>query len=74
MLTVACLATAACATENHYPASQVTQTTAAEAARLLGCASDEVAFCVETNCELEEYRCTSRSDVRDLLKAGDFRH
>ena len=74
LVAAVCLAFGACATDSSYPARQVTQTTPQEAARLLGCQDDEIAFCVETNCELEEYRCTQRSDVRDLLKAGEFRH
>jgi len=74
LLLTAGLVLSGCAAESPYPSSQVTQTTPQEAARLLGCQNDEIAFCMETNCELEEYRCTKRSEVRDLLKAGDFRH
>jgi hypothetical protein len=74
LLAAGCLVLSACATESPYPRQQVTQTTPAEATRLLGCRDDEVAFCIETNCALEDYYCTNRNDVRDLFKAGDFRH
>lgn len=73
-LAVVCLAISACATEQPHLTSRVTQTTPEEAARLLGCSSEEVAFCVETSCELADYQCASRGDVRELFKAGEFRH
>jgi hypothetical protein len=68
------LVCSACAAENPYPATQVTQITPAEATRLLGCQDDEVAMCIETNCELEDYYCANRGDVREMFKAGEFRH
>jgi len=73
-LAAVCVAISACVAEQPYPTSQVTQTTPEEAARLLGCRSDEVAFCIGTNCELEDYQCANRGDVRELFKAGEFRH
>jgi hypothetical protein len=73
-IAVACLTVSACASESPYPGTQVTQTTPREAARVLGCHTDEVALCVEINCELEDYYCGNRGDVREMFKAGEFRH
>jgi hypothetical protein len=30
------------------------------------------AECIEINCELEEWYCAPRDQVRDMFKAGDF--
>jgi hypothetical protein len=46
----------------------------AEIAKSLNCTSEQVALCVETNCEPEEFQCADRGDVRDMFKAGEFRH
>jgi hypothetical protein len=43
-------------------------------AKTIGCRQDEVAICIEVNCEPEEYYCTNRGDVQDMFKAGEFRH
>ncbi len=45
-----------------------------EIAAAAGCSADEVALCVETNCEPEKYQCAARSDVRSFFKADEFRH
>ena len=45
-----------------------------EAARLLGCDHDEVAVCIQTNCELEEYHCAPREDAKKMFRAGEFRY
>lgn len=45
-----------------------------EAARLLGCGHEEVAVCIQTNCELEEYYCAPSDDVKRMLRAGEFRY
>jgi hypothetical protein len=45
---------------------------ASEIAGLIGCSSQEVAMCIEVNCELEEWYCADSNDVRDMFKAGDF--
>ena len=45
-----------------------------EAARLLGCDHDEVAVCIQTNCELEEYYCAPSDDVKKMFRAGEFRY
>ncbi len=65
---VACLAACASSEPNYHPR----EPTAAEVAKLIGCGSEEVALCIEVNCELEEWRCADRNDVRDMFKAGDF--
>ena len=67
-ITVACLAACASSEPNYHPR----EPTAAEVAKLIGCGSEEVALCIEINCELEEWRCADRTDVRDMFKAGDF--
>jgi hypothetical protein len=64
----ACL-TACASTEGN---DRTPTPTAAEVAKVIGCNSDEVALCIEVNCELEEWHCANRNDVRDLFKAGDF--
>ena len=43
-------------------------------AELIGCRPDEVAVCIEVNCEPDQYACTNRGDVKDMFKAGEFRH
>jgi hypothetical protein len=45
-----------------------------EAASVLNCADEEIAICIQTNCELEDYACASREDARKLFKAGDFQY
>lgn len=74
LIPAACLALGACASGDPRTTKPNTQTTPAEAARILGCNEDEVAFCMEVNCELEEYYCANRNDVREMLKAGEFRY
>jgi hypothetical protein len=77
MISAASLALGACATSDPRTSTststQLTQTTPAEAARALGCIDDEVAVCMDSNCELEEYYCAPRDDVRKMFKAGEFR-
>ena len=45
-----------------------------EAARILGCSHNEVAVCIQTNCEIEEYYCAPRDDVKKMFRAGEFRY
>jgi hypothetical protein len=45
-----------------------------EIAKAAGCAHDEVAVCIEIDCQPYEYRCAARSDVLKLFKAGEFRY
>lgn len=42
-----------------------------EIARSLGCARDEVAVCIEINCDAEDYQCAPRGSARDML-SGEF--
>ena len=67
-LLVACLT--ACASSE--PNERAREPSASEVAERIGCNSDEVALCTEINCELEEWHCAPRNDVRDMFKAGDF--
>ena len=62
----------ACASSEPYERTR--EPTASEVAKLIGCRSNEVALCIEVNCELEEWRCADSNDVRDMFKAGDFNH
>lgn len=41
--------------------------TVAEIARDLGCRDDEVAVCIEVNCQPEQYTCVPRGRVRDMM-------
>jgi hypothetical protein len=43
-------------------------------AEAIGCTSEEVAVCIEVNCDVEDYQCAARDDVRRMFKAGEFRH
>ena len=60
--------------EDGFVADRKRPPSAQEAARILGCNDDEVAICIQTNCEIEEYYCTPREDARKMFRAGDFRH
>ena len=60
--------------EDSYQAERKRPVSAEQAAKLLGCGDDDVAVCIQTSCELEEYYCTEREDVRKMFKAGEFRH
>lgn len=46
---------------------------AREMARVLGCAENEVAICVDTNCTPEDYRCVHREDARQMLGVPEYR-
>ena len=46
----------------------------AEIAQSLNCTSEQVALCSETNCEPHEFHCADRGDLREMFKAGEFRH
>ena len=39
-----------------------------EISRTLGCAEDEIAFCIDVDCEPDEFRCVDKSSVRDLFR------
>jgi hypothetical protein len=70
MLAICLTGLAGCASSE--PTEQAREPSASEVAELIGCNSDEVALCIETHCQLEEWRCVPRSDVKDMFKAGDF--
>jgi len=70
LLAICLIGLTACASSE--PNEQAREPSASEVAKLIGCSSDEVALCIEVNCELEEWRCANRNDVRDMFKASDF--
>lgn len=39
-----------------------------EIRRMLGCGSDQVAVCIEVNCEPADYVCAARGDFRDMFE------
>jgi len=59
---------------DSYTANRMKSPTAQEAARVLGCSHDEVAICIEVNCEIEEFQCAAREDVKRMFKAGEYRY
>ena len=63
-----------CSSTETQPREKHRYPTAQEAANVLGCTEDEVAMCIEINCELDEYRCADSDDVRKMFKAGEYRH
>ena len=68
-----CLAVlGACATP--APVDRQREPRVDEIARALGCAADQVAVCIEVNCEPQDYVCAARGDVKELFGADDFRH
>ena len=70
IVVVICL-TACASTEPNYRTSEPS---AAEVAKAIGCSSDEVAVCIEVNCELEDWQCSPRDDVRQMFKVDEFKH
>ena len=72
LLLTACVVLSACASSEQTKA--LTQVDAKEIAAAAGCSRDEVAVCIEIDCQPEEYRCAPRADVLSLFKARDFRH
>ena len=60
--------------EDGFVADRKRPPSAEEAARVLGCTDDQAAVCIQTNCEIEEFYCANREDVRMMFRAGDFRH
>ena len=61
---------AACAAAEG-PVSSKRPPRPAEMVRTLGCGPNEVAVCIEINCDAEDYRCAPRGSARDLL-TGEF--
>ena len=62
----------ACASSGQ--ATGVDKVTAKEIARVAGCGRDEVAVCIEIDCDPHEYRCAARDDVAHLFRAREFRY
>lgn len=60
--------------EDTYQADRVRPASAEQAARMLGCSHDEVAVCIQTNCELEEFYCANSEDARQMFRAGEYRY
>ena len=56
------------------PVEQAAPPDVEQIARELGCGGDEVAVCIDVNCEPEEFQCVPRNDVKRFFKAGEFRH
>jgi hypothetical protein len=63
-------ALAACA--SHDPVERQPDADIAAVAKALGCSDDEVAVCVDVNCEPREYRCANKADVKALLGVRDY--
>ena len=69
---VTCAFLVACA--GNGESRNLEKTYNSEIAQAIGCEPDEVAVCIEVNCELDEYKCSARENVREFFKAGEFRH
>lgn len=67
-----CVMLGACASDG--PTERHDRIDAKEIAAEAGCKADEVAVCIEVDCQPEEYKCAARDDVVELFKARDFRH
>ena len=72
LLALAILVALLTACASSEPTTLRREPSASEVAKLIGCSSNEVALCIEVNCELEEWHCANSNDVRDMFKAGDF--
>ena len=72
LLLTGCAVLTACASGKQT--KSLRQVDATEIAAAAGCSRDEVAVCIEIDCQPEEYRCAPRADVLGLFKARDFRH
>jgi len=71
-LLMVCVVLGACASDGQSRQSK--RIDARDIARLAGCDHDEVAICIEIDCQPDEYRCAARDDVVALFKAREFRH
>ena len=69
MLAICLISLTACASSEPYEHER--EPSASEAAKLLGCHSDEVAMCIEDTCEPEDWYCASRGEMRDILESGE---
>jgi len=71
-LAAMCIVPSACASSEQT--RQLQKIAAKDIAKAAGCTRDEVAICIEIDCQPEEYQCAPRSAVLDLFKAREFRH
>lgn len=60
------LALAACATGE--PVERESRPDNEQIANELGCAADEVAICVDINCEPDDYVCAEKGEMRRLFE------
>ena len=60
--------------EDTHRADRVRPASAEQAARMLGCTHDEVAVCIQTNCELDDYYYTNSEDAKRMFRAGEYRY
>ena len=74
LLALAILVASLTACAGSEPTARTRDPSASEIAQIIGCSPQEVALCIEVNCELEDWRCADSNDVRDMFKAGDFNH
>jgi hypothetical protein len=72
LIALAILVASLTACASSEPRAQNREPSASEIAQIIGCAPNEVALCIEVNCELEEWRCADSDDVRKMFRAGDF--
>ena len=74
LFTICCIVgLGGCATTEPEPRDQHRYPTAQEAAISLGCSDEQLAMCIGINCELEDYYCADKDDVRKMFKADEFR-
>lgn len=71
-LAAMCVVLSACASSEQT--RQLEKIDAKDIAEAAGCTRDEVAVCIEIDCQPEEYQCAPRSAVLELFKAREFRH
>ena len=71
---IAVLALGGCSATDTQSVDRKRHPTPTQAAAALACNDDEMAMCMDTNCELEDYRCVDREAARKLFKAGENRH
>ncbi|MEM7432969.1 MAG: hypothetical protein AAF351_13700 [Pseudomonadota bacterium] len=43
-----------------------------EVAEYAGCSNDQVAMCIDTNCEPDEFQCVDRGDAHSILGVPEF--
>lgn len=61
---------AGCASDAPISANAGPEPTPDEIARALGCTRSEIAFCVDSDCGPEEYRCVDRRSMLESMSPG----